>query len=74
MSPPEKIFEVFAMHKKAGHIYMSHSDLFQAVCPYNYTTKPRDYSHDHEHEEVCLFFESHFQFLIVRFRHNLKYK
>lgn len=51
MSPPEKIFEVFAMHKKGNHIYMSHSDLFLAVCPYNYTTKPRDYSHDHEHEE-----------------------
>jgi len=45
MSPPEKIFEVFATQKKGKNIYMSHLDLFQALCPYNYTTKPRDYSH-----------------------------
>jgi hypothetical protein len=42
MSPPEKIFEVFATQKKDEHIYMSHQDLFRAVCPYNYTTKERD--------------------------------
>jgi len=46
MSPPEKIFEVFATQKKGKNIYMSHLDLFQALCPYNFTTKPRDYSND----------------------------
>lgn len=48
MSPPEKIFEVFATKKKERNIYMSHLDLFKAVCPYNYTTKPRDYDQDAE--------------------------
>jgi len=48
MSPPEKIFEVFAMQKKGRNIYMSHLDLFKAVCPYNYTTKPREYGSESE--------------------------
>lgn len=48
MSPPEKIFEVFATQKKDKNIYMSHLDLFKAVCPYNYTSKERDYDHSHD--------------------------
>jgi hypothetical protein len=42
MSPPEKIFEVFATLKKDDNIYMSHLDLFRALCPYNYTTKEKE--------------------------------
>lgn len=39
-SPPEKIFETFASFKnKDGKLYMTHSDLFKALCPFNYTTK-----------------------------------
>jgi len=37
-SPPEKIFECFATIPMDGSIYMSHSDLFQAIVPYNYST------------------------------------
>lgn len=39
-SPPEKIFEVFATHKDENEvIFMTHSDLFKAICPYNYACK-----------------------------------
>jgi len=37
-SPPEKIFECFASISMAGSIFMSHSDLFAAIVPYNYST------------------------------------
>jgi hypothetical protein len=39
MSPPEKIFEVFATVKKENDIFMSHYDLFRAVVPYGFSTK-----------------------------------
>lgn len=48
MSPPEKIFEVFATQKKEDAIYMSHYDLFKAVCPYTFSTKEKS-------EDVKLF-------------------
>ncbi|KRX07179.1 hypothetical protein PPERSA_00336 [Pseudocohnilembus persalinus] len=39
-SPPEKIFEVFASQAGDDHkLYMSHYDLFKAICPFNYSTK-----------------------------------
>ena len=60
MSPPEKIFEVFATKKKDRNIYMSHLDLFRAVCPYNYTTKPRDYNEEKEVSYKLLSFFKHF--------------
>ena len=41
-SPPEKIFEVFVtLRNQDGKLYMTHSDLFTALCPDNYTTKDK---------------------------------
>lgn len=38
-STPEKIFEIFATIKKDDGLYMSYSDLFRAICPFNYTER-----------------------------------
>jgi hypothetical protein len=51
MSPPEKIFEVFAMQKKDRQIYMSHDDLFKAICPFNYTTKSKEEDKDDDKKD-----------------------
>jgi len=36
-SPPEKIFEIFATIRNKDGLFMSHRDLFRAICPYNYS-------------------------------------
>jgi hypothetical protein len=41
-SPPEKIFETFATVNENGRLYMTHYDLFKAICPYNYAVRSAD--------------------------------
>ena len=54
-SPPEKIFETFASLKsEKGKLYMTHEDLFEALCPFNYTTK----AEEDEREEKKIPFNS----------------
>jgi hypothetical protein len=38
-SPPEKIFETFADCVQDGQLLMNHSELFNAICPFMYSTK-----------------------------------
>ena len=54
-SPPEKIFETFATIKEEDDIYMSQSDLFKAICPYNYAVRE-----ENDEDKVKIYSELNF--------------
>jgi Ca2+-binding EF-hand superfamily protein len=39
MSPPEKVFELFATIKDEDGLFMSYEDFMRAMVPYNYRAK-----------------------------------
>lgn len=39
MSPPEKVFELFATIKTDEGLFMSYEDFMRAMVPYNYNSQ-----------------------------------